>query len=271
LRIAEWRCWIEHVSSPSDSNVGIAIRNPQSAFHNGVAVLLDDFRLLVRGMMKDIPPEFQGGVVEIEVSPKTVPHPVRAEIYTLGECIPLEWSGGGAALQSRIVLYHGSFQALARLGDFDWREEAWETLTHELRHHLEWQADVANLEAYDWAAEQNFARGDGDRFDPVFYRNGEELAPGIFKVEDDVFIEGEREAGSGGGARVQVTWHGRRYQVAVPGADARAWLFLTLEGLEEPPPGEAVLVFPGQRGLLDVLRRPPSPMTAAATAVPADG
>ena len=223
---------------------------------------------MVERLKSEIPAPFQGGVVEIEVSPRTVPHPVRAEIYTLGECIPLEWSGGGADLQSRIVLYHGSFQALAQLGDFDWREEAWETLTHELRHHLEWQANVANLEAYDWAAEQNFARGDGAGFDPVFYRNGEELAPGIFKVDDDVFIEGERGAGSG--ERVQLTWHGRRYQVAVPGAEARAWLFLTLEGLEEPPPGEAVLVFPGQRGLLDVLRRPAPPATAAATAVPAD-
>ncbi len=158
---------------------------------------LDDFRTMVERLKSEIPAPFQGGVVEIEVSPRTVPHPVRAEIYTLGECIPLEWSGGGADLQSRIVLYHGSFQALAQLGDFDWREEAWETLTHELRHHLEWQANVANLEAYDWAAEQNFARGDGAGFDPVFYRNGEELAPGIFKVDDDVFIEGERGAGSG--------------------------------------------------------------------------
>ena len=33
-------------------------------------------------------------------------------VYTLGECIPLEWSGSGADLQSRVVLYHGSFQAL---------------------------------------------------------------------------------------------------------------------------------------------------------------
>ena len=62
-------------------------------------------------------------------------------------------------LQSRVVLYHGSFAALARIGPgFDWREETWETLSHELRHHLEWRANVAVLEAYDWAAEQNFCR-----------------------------------------------------------------------------------------------------------------
>ena len=223
---------------------------------------------MVQRLQSEIPAPFQGGVVEIEVSPKTVPHPLRAEIYTLGECIPLEWSGGGADLQSRIVLYHGSFQALAQLGDFDWREEAWETLTHELRHHLEWQANVANLEAYDWAAEQNFARGDGEVFDPVFYRNGEEMGPGVFKVDDDVFLE--QAPGARSSALVTVSWHGKGYRTAVPKTEDRAWLFLTLEGLDEPPPGDAVLVFPGQRGFLDALRRPARPVTVTATAERAD-
>src|SRR6266545_1374763 len=172
---------------------------------------LDDFRALVERLQRDIPPEFQGGVVAVEVSPKTLPHPVRAEIYTLGECIPLEWSGSGADLQSRIVLYHGSFQALARLGggEFDWRVEAWETLTHELRHHLEWRANVAALEAYDWAAEQNFARHEGEAFDAAFYRSGERLADGVYKVDDDVFIE------HGAPSTEPLIWHGRRYGVPV--------------------------------------------------------
>lgn len=220
----------------------------------GRTVRLDDFRALVRRLEADIPPEFQGGVVEIEVSPKTVPHPLRGDVYTLGECIPLEWSGSGADLQSRVVLYHGSFQALSRLGEFDWREEAWETLTHELRHHLEWQADVASLEAYDWAAEQNFARHEGEPFDPVFYRNGEQLAPGVFKVDDDVFLEAEQGAQSR--AQVEVSWHGARYRVRPRPADRRTWVFLTLTGLHEPPPGDAVLVIPGRSSVFDLFGRP---------------
>jgi len=140
-------------------------------------------------LARDVPAEFRDGIVAIDVSPKTVPHPVRGDVYTLGECVPLDWTGGGASLQSRIVLYHGSFQALARLGELDWREEAWETLSHELRHHLEWRADAAALEAYDWAAEQNFARHDGQPFDPAFPRSGERIAAGVYKVDDDVFIE----------------------------------------------------------------------------------
>jgi len=189
-----------------------------------------------------VPAEFRDGIVTIEASPKTVPHPIHADIYTLGECIPLEWSGSGADLQSRVVLYHGSFQALAGLGEFDWRAEAWETLTHELRHHLEWRANVAALEAYDWAAEQNFARHEGEDFDPVFYRSGERVAEGVWKVDDDVFIEASPD---------DFVWHGKRYRVdgkVVPPT------FLTLDRLDDPPPGEAVLVVPRKATLVNFWR-----------------
>jgi zinicin-like metallopeptidase len=210
-------------------------------------VQLNDFRALVERLQREIPSEFQGGVVAIEVSPKTVPHPIHGDIYTVGECIPLEWSGSGADLQSRVVLYHGSFQALARLGDFDWRAEAWETLTHELRHHLEWRANVAALEAYDWAAEENFKRHEGEPFDPVFYRSGERIAEGVWKVDDDVFME------QGAGSRERLIWHGRRYRVV---AVAEPPAFLTLEGLDEPPPGEAVLVLPHRATVFSFWKRP---------------
>ena len=196
---------------------------------------LADFRALIDRLLAEVPASYLDGIVDVEVSAKAVPHPVRAEIYTLGECLPIEWSGSGADLQSRVVLYHGSFQALARLagpGAFDWREEAWETLTHELRHHLEWRANHKALEDYDWAAEQNFARHEGEPFDPEFYRSGEAVAEGVWKVEDDVFVEGEAP---------EVVWHGRRYRVPAVG-DASAVRFLVLEGLEEPPPGDAILV-----------------------------
>ena len=74
---------------------------------------LDDFRALVRRLGEEIPPGFFEGVAEVVVSPRTLPHPTRAEIYTLGECIPLHDGDAPDAVQSRIVLYHGSFTALA--------------------------------------------------------------------------------------------------------------------------------------------------------------
>src|SRR3989441_10647942 len=115
---------------------------------------------------------------------------------------------------SRIILYHGSFASLARLGDFDWREETWETLTNELRHHLEWRAHLDRLEAYDRAADENFKRHEGQPFDPVFYRSGEELAPGVYKVDDDVFMERTTWNVQRGGEEVEAAWHGRRYRVS---------------------------------------------------------
>lgn len=209
---------------------------------------------MVGDLARDVPREFRDGIVAIDVSPKAVPDPVRGGVYTLGECIPLEWSGNGANLQSRIVLYHGSFAALARphAGESEWRHEAWDTLAHELRHHLEWRADVDALEAYDWAADQNFARGEGQPFDPAFYRSGERLAPGVYKVDDDVFIE--KDARDRTGAGLDVAWHGRRYRVPWP-PDARPPLFLTLEGLLAPPAGDVVVVVLRRPSLIDVWRR----------------
>jgi hypothetical protein len=216
---------------------------------------LADFQSLVERLKTEVPPQYLDGIVDITVSPKSVPHPLRAETYTLGECIPLDWSGTGADLQSRVVIYHGSFAALAALhdpGEFDWRTETWETLTHELRHHLEWRANTKALEAYDWAAEQNFARHEGDTFDPAFYKDGESLGPGAYKVDDDIFLEIDAPAD---GQPLQVQWHGRRYHGMLP-AGVRGPAFVTLDGLTDPPPGDAVAVIRGRRSFTSWLRRP---------------
>jgi len=236
----------------------------------GRAVRLDEFRSLVGRLEREIPSEFTGGVVAVDVSPKALPHPVHGDVYTLGECVPLEWSGSGADLHSRIILYHGSFARLAGLGDFDWREEAWETLTHELRHHLEWRAHLDRLEAYDWAAEENFQRHEGQPFDPVFYRSGEELAPGVYKVEDDVFMDRTTGNVQRGVEEVEAAWHGRRYRVAAPHAGA-APLFLTLDGLLDPPPGDVILVVRSARRWLDVFRRGPAPVQQVVEVTLPDG
>jgi len=207
-------------------------------------VTLAAFQALLARLQHDIPAEFASGVAAVDVSPKTVPHPVHRGVYTLGECIPLNWTGDGSDLQSRIVLFYGSFLALARGNpSFDWRGEAWETLTHELRHHLEFRAHQGKLEEYDWAADQNFARHEGKPFDPAFYRSGEAIARGVFKVNDDVFLEGEST----------FSWHGRKYRTAIGEVTRPA--FLTIHGLTEAPPGEVILVLKKRFSLRDVWRR----------------
>jgi hypothetical protein len=224
-----------------------------------------EFERLVRRLAREIPREYLDGIAAVDVSPKTIPHPVRADVYTLGECIPLH--GDGDEILSRIVLYHGSFRALAGLhGDFAWRAEAWDTLTHELRHHLEWRANADALEAFDWAAEQNFARQEGQPFDPLFHLSGERVEEHVYRIDDDVFLDRVVRQRP---PEAEVTWHGRPYRVVVP--DVSLPLLLTLEGLRDPPPGDVVLVVRRRGGLRDLLRRPPAPTQAVTRATPLEG
>jgi len=224
-----------------------------------------DFEAMVRRMAGELPPEYLDGIADITVSRHTLPHPLRGEIYTLGECIPLPAAEHDArTLQSRVVLYHGSFHALAALDDaFDWREEAWETLTHEVQHHLEWKANAPRLEALDRAAEANFARQDGEPFDPLFYLDGERLADGVYRVEGDYFLD---QVVKQLPARVHFAWHGRDYAVTPP-ANAALPALLSIVGVEHPPPGELVLVLRRRPGWRDLFRRV-QPTLAALDAVP---
>lgn len=217
-----------------------------------------DFQKMVATMSAELPKEYFTGVAAVDVSSKTVPHPTRAEIYTLGECIPIPTGPeqGEEGVHSRIVLYHGSFQALSRVEEgFDWRGEAWETLTHELRHHLEWRARRSDLEAFDRAAEQNFARLDGEPFDPLFYLDGESEAPGWYQVDDDRFHDRlVRQVP----ARVEFIWHGSEYAVPVPSGTTLP-AFLSVEGVDDPPPGELVLVLRRKPRVWDLFRAAPLP------------
>jgi zinicin-like metallopeptidase len=213
---------------------------------------LADFEAMVVRMAEEVPREFLAGVAEIVVSPRTVPHPDRPGIFTLGECIPLPTPEGATveAIQSRVVLYHGSFAALARVTPgFDWREEAFETLTHELRHHLEWRA-----------------RQDGEAFDPLFFLSGASIGDDAWRVEDDVFLDRIVREPPG---TLSLHWGGRDYLVALP-VDASLPAFLVLEGLADAPEGDVVLVLRRKPGVL-ALFRPVTTYHAAVQVVPPDG
>lgn len=220
-----------------------------------------DFEAMVRDMAREVPPHFLEGVTAIEVTAKTVPHPAREGVFTLGECVPHVLGGPddeGPTLRSQVLLHYGSFLALSRTDpEFDWRVEAWETLTHELRHHLEWRARVPALEALDDAVEANYARHDGEPFPALFHLDGETLAPGITKVEDDVFLDvplGARAFRGAAGAAHRFAWHGRDYAVTLP-ASLPDVLFLTVEGVSPEPAGELVLVIRRRPGARDLWHR----------------
>jgi hypothetical protein len=216
---------------------------------------LADFENMVRQLCKEVPTHFFDGIAEVVVSPRIVPHPDRSEIFTLGECVPLpvQVGTGSDGIQSRILLYHGSFNALAQLQeDFDWRHEAWQTLTHELRHHLEWRAHAPDLENLDWAVEQNFARQDGEPFDSSFYLSGEVLADGTYLVEDDAFIEQIVDSVP---SDLVLNWQGETYPLVIP-EGTRLPCFLTIEGVMNPPEGELVLVLRRKPGVRDLFLAP---------------
>jgi hypothetical protein len=213
---------------------------------------ISDFETMLRRLCNEVPSHFFEGIAEVVVSPQVVPHPQRAEIFTLGECIPLpvEVGSGAEGVQSRIVLYHGSFAALAAIQErFDWRQEAWDTLTHELRHHLEWRARAPDLEDFDWAVEHNYARQDGEPFDPTFFLRGEVQAEGSYQVEGDVFIDQIVHALP---QTLTFHWRGRSYRAMLP-EGAKLPCFLTVEGVLDPPDGDLVVVLRRKPGVRDLL------------------
>ena len=215
---------------------------------------LADFEDMVRRLCDEVPSEFFDGISEVVVSPRVVPHPERSDVFTLGECIPLplEVGSGVDGLQSQVVMYHGSFSALAGLEqEMDWRQEAWDTLTHELRHHLEWRAHAPDLEDFDWAVEHNFARHDGESFDPTFYLSGNSEGEDCYSVEDDVFID---RIVSSPPSSIDFDWQGREYRVALP-QGAELPCFLVVEGVRDPPDGELVVVLRRKPGVRDLFGR----------------
>jgi hypothetical protein len=212
---------------------------------------LADFETLIRRLCDEVPDHFLDGIAEVVVSPRTLPHPDRTGIFTLGECVPLpvQLGSGVEGIQSRIVLYHGSFSALAQLQEnFDWRLEAWETLTHELRHHLEWRARAPDLEDFDWAVEHNYARQEGEPFDSTFYLSGEARPDGEYQVEDDVFIE---QIVRSPPRTLSFDWRGQRYHAAMP-EGVTLPCFLTVDGVAHPPEGDLVLVVRREPRVLDL-------------------
>ncbi len=142
-----------------------------------------------------IPDEYRAGVDGLVLRSGAQPHPGLDGVYTLGECLtesyPSDWDGPDTT-RSVLVLYYGSFRRLARLDpEFDWEYEIWETIHHELRHHLESLATEDALEDVDYAVDENFKRLQGDSFDPWFFRSGENVAPATFDADGDLFIEVE--------------------------------------------------------------------------------
>lgn len=171
-----------------------------------------DFEERAREIYAAIPADFRAGVDGLEVSRRIAPHPDTPDVFTLGECrsefYPSEFGGPGM-VRSLLILYYGSFVELSRRDpDWDWEEELFETITHELRHHLEHLASEDELERHDYAEDQNFARQEGHAFDPFFYRSGTPAGAGAFQVGADLFVERSLDQGEVEQGWIRVAWPG---------------------------------------------------------------
>ena len=195
-----------------------------------------DFERHARRAFEEIPDAYREGVDGLTVSRDARTHPELPGVYTLGECLTeehLSGFGGPETTRSSIRLYWGSFRALSEESpEFDWGEEIWETLTHELRHHLESLAGDDALEGVDYAVDETFNRFEGRPFDPWYYQQGEELGHGIYRVEHNWYLERLwSEAEFAKDPWLRFVWTGRDYLMARP-AEMGDIHFVHVRGLD---------------------------------------
>lgn len=181
------------------------------------------------------------------MSREAQPHPDLPDIFTLGECVTEDYAsdwGGPDTTRSVVVLYWGSFRSLAaRAPDFDWDGELWETLTHELRHHLESLAREDALEGVDYALDETFKRDQGLDFDPWYFQHGERVDATLYHVERSYYLEQEwREADFHATEHLAFTWAEKAYRIPRPDEQGDVH-FVWIRGVvAEPATLELVLV-----------------------------
>lgn len=122
----------------------------------------EEFREMVAEMLDEIPQEFLRGLGGVHVLPEARVEPDYDDVYRMGEYLDLgaeDFLGAGEGLGRHVAIYYGSFVAIADGDpDFDWEDEAWETLTHELRHHVESLAGEDRLVQDDVERARDFPR-----------------------------------------------------------------------------------------------------------------
>ncbi|HEX2865069.1 MAG TPA: metallopeptidase family protein [Deinococcales bacterium] len=119
-----------------------------------------EFEDRVDEMLAEIPPAFLRGLQGVHTLPDLRADPRDPGTVQLGEYMdpgPESLLSGSNPFARHISLFYGSFAWLAARDPwFDWDEEVWETLTHEIRHHIESLAGDVSL--IQWDREQKEAR-----------------------------------------------------------------------------------------------------------------
>ncbi len=118
------------------------------------------FRAVVEQMLDEIPPSFLTDLQGVHALEDEKPEEGFDDVWRMGEYLdpgPDNFLGGDDGLGRHVALYWGSFRRIAENDpDFDWEEEIWETLTHELQHHVESLAGDGRLIEQDLIDAENF-------------------------------------------------------------------------------------------------------------------
>jgi hypothetical protein len=179
------------------------------------------FEARAHAMWAEIPETYREGIDGIVVKREAEAHSEHRDYYTMGMCFTEPYPSGYMGpdtTRSFLALYWGSFRKVAaRSDDFDWEEELWETITHELRHHLEFLAEDDALEGLDYAMEETYKRAEGETFDPWYWQYGLPLADGVYRVEYDVYLEQRwTDDAFASVDRIEFDWDGARWAVPRP-------------------------------------------------------
>ena len=120
------------------------------------------FREAAAAMVDEIPEAFLKGLQGVHVLEEAREEEDYEDVFRLGEYLDPgteDFLGGQPGLGRHIALYYGSFVAVAEGNPtFDWESELWETITHELRHHVESLAGEDLLVQDDVERQKDFHR-----------------------------------------------------------------------------------------------------------------
>jgi len=162
-------------------------------------VTYEQFVEAAHSMWDDVPARYRAGVDGLVVRREAEAHPDHDDYFTMGTCHTepyLSGYGGPDSTRSILTLFYGSFRSVSASDpDFSWEGELRETITHELRHHLEFLVEDETLDRVDYAMEQAHRRGKGLDFDPWYFRSGLRVGPDVYSIEQDLYLEQRWESG----------------------------------------------------------------------------
>jgi hypothetical protein len=205
----------------------------------------DAFARRAQELAESYPREVMEGIEAVDVHMDAKRHPFLEDVVTLGECetSSLSQLAQEEAFRSRVHVYYGSFVEMAeRDPSFDVDAELDETLRHEVRHHVEDRAGLGALAEEDDLFEAHARFRAGLEVPPGWYRHGERVAPGLWSVDLDLFLElGLRrsEFAAQRGRTLTLDVLGQPLEVELP-ADADPDEVFTVEGAGLFEPDEAL-------------------------------